>query len=380
MARHSEHSLGSEFFIWDLPTRLFHWVLVIGVAVALYTGFLAPASWLGIHLFAGYAIAVLIVFRLVWWKFGFEYSRLAALVAAIRRLPQFLPALIRLKPPHSAGHNPAGSAMIALLIATLSLIVVTGFMVEGGQEKQGVLAGVLDYAAGSTARNLHSLSANLLLGLIAVHLAGVAVETVLQRTPLVRGMISGRLPLPLHVVNPAPRPARPLAAAFILSAIAVAAAPAALALLRLPARGVPSAPLNLAYATECGACHNAFHPSLLPRQSWAAIMAHLGDHFGEDASLSPATAAGIAAYLDRNAAEAWDTEPANRLRSVAAAEPLRITAAPYWIRKHAGIGAATFAAAPIKSKTNCAACHGDATTGRFDDQAIAIPPTQAKGP
>jgi Dihaem cytochrome c len=133
------------------------------------------------------------------------------------------------------------------------------------------------------------------------------------------------------------------------------------------------------WANECGSCHYAFHPSLLPRASWAALMAGLSDHFGEDASLPPAAAAEVAAFLRRYAAEDWDTKAARRLSEVAAADPLRITAAPFWARRHRRVDPAVFAAPPVKAKSNCIACHRDADSGRFDAQAIVLPDPAPSG-
>src|SRR5450755_1489483 len=98
--------------IWDLPTRLFHWLLVFCVVVAGKTGFFGPASGLDWHVWAGYGIGALVVWRLIWGLFGSEYSRLDRLFGALRNLPEHLAGLRRLKPKHYAGHNPAGSLMI----------------------------------------------------------------------------------------------------------------------------------------------------------------------------------------------------------------------------------------------------------------------------
>ena len=116
-------------------------------------------------------------------------------------------------------------------------------------------------------------------------------------------------------------------------------------------------PVDQAWVAECGGCHQPFHPSLLPRASWAALMDGLDDHFGEDASLPEAKARQIAAFLDSYAAEAWDTEAARRFAVVSPGDPLRITATPFWVAKHADVPPERFSAAPVRTKANCAACH-----------------------
>jgi hypothetical protein len=102
-------------------------------------------------------------------------------------------------------------------------------------------------------------------------------------------------------------------------------------------------------------------------------MASLGEHFGEDASLDGPTTRQLAAWLVGNAAETFDTESANRFRVVAPEDPYRVSSTPYWVRKHASVPPEVFRRRGVQSKVNCHACHRDATSGRFDDQAIAVP-------
>jgi hypothetical protein len=127
---------------------------------------------------------------------------------------------------------------------------------------------------------------------------------------------------------------------------------------------------NGTYMDECGACHEPYHPSLLPAASWQKLMSGLDNHFGEDASLPPDETAALAAYLTRYAGEAWDTEAGREISRVSPDDPLRITASPHWRRKHHGLPAAAFSASNVKTEGNCSACHADAQSGRFADQAI----------
>ena len=111
--------------VWDLPTRLFHWLLVVLVAVDLFTGFVAPEWWLGVHLWAGYAIVALLVMRLVWAVFGPEYSRIASFAYGPRDVWEYVRGLLLLRPGHHIGHNPAGAVMIYLLFAVLVATTAT---------------------------------------------------------------------------------------------------------------------------------------------------------------------------------------------------------------------------------------------------------------
>jgi mono/diheme cytochrome c family protein len=140
-----------------------------------------------------------------------------------------------------------------------------------------------------------------------------------------------------------------------------------------PAFGVPPVAMDPAYASECGACHMPYPPSLAPGARWAALMDGLADHFGEDASLEPRVKAAILAWLSDNSAGRWDTRAAHEFARADPADPLRITATPYWAKAHRGVPAAVFKSKAVGAPGNCLACHADAMTGRFDPQWIQIP-------
>lgn len=360
--------------IWDLPTRLFHWSLVAAVATAGATGFLGDASLLSVHTVAGYSTAGLVIFRLVWGVFGSTYSRFGLMLRMLADLPAHCRSILRLKPLHYVGHNPAGSLMIFGLLLVLMALSASGLILEGGQEKQGLLAGVTPYWAGRLAREPHELLAYALALMVAGHIAGVLFESVLLRVPLIRGMITGWLPVPTTLLPATPLHGPNLWLAVPVLTVVTAGGAYALAPLALMAPlGVPAGPVNQVYTSECGACHEAYHPSLLPRAAWARLIASLDDHFGEDASLTPVKTVEVAAYLDANAAEAWDTEPANVFRQLSGREPMRASRSPFWERRHAHLPDAIFATTDIKSRSHCSACHHDAAAGRFADQQIWIP-------
>jgi len=359
--------------VWDLPTRLFHWLLLGAVLAALGTELIAPPGWLEWHVAAGYAVAALLLFRGVWAFFGSDYSRVASFLYRPRQTLGYLRDLAKLRPAQYVGHNPAGAAMIFALVAVLAALVGTGLVALGGQEKQGPVAAIADFALGSGARSLHSYLAYALMAMVAAHIAGVIVDGRLHKSALVRAMITGWKRVPARLPLAAGRPSNMRAAAVTLAALSAPAVIALVLLSRLPPLGVPAMTPDPTWASECGSCHVLFHPSLLPRASWAALMDGLHDHFGEDAGLAPATAAEIGRFLQTYAAEAWDTKAAHRLSEVSAADPLRITAAPFWVRRHRRIDPAIFTSPAVKTKSNCIACHRDAASGRFDNQAIAIP-------
>lgn len=121
-----------------------------------------------------------------------------------------------------------------------------------------------------------------------------------------------------------------------------------------------------AYAQECGSCHLAYPPGLLPGRSWQRIMAGLDRHYGTDASLDEVTVGQLAGWLQRHAGS---------YKRVAEAPPDdRITRSVWFQRKHRDFDAAAWEHDGVRSAGNCAACHTGAEQGRFDDDHLRLPP------
>ena len=120
---------------------------------------------------------------------------------------------------------------------------------------------------------------------------------------------------------------------------------------------------------ECGSCHLAFPPSMLPASSWKRMMGELDKHFGSDASVTPAAAERITRYLSENAADTGGQRYSGKLmRGVAlASAPQRITELPKWVNEHHDISAKEWKRKEVGSKANCAACHSDAERGYFNE-------------
>ncbi len=118
---------------------------------------------------------------------------------------------------------------------------------------------------------------------------------------------------------------------------------------------------------ECGSCHLAFPPAMLPAASWKRMMGGLDNHFGDDASVDAGTAAAITRYLVTHAGDA-PGRASKLLRGVGAGEaPLRITELPKWVREHRAVPKSDWTRQDVGSRANCAACHVDAAQGYFED-------------
>ena len=119
------------------------------------------------------------------------------------------------------------------------------------------------------------------------------------------------------------------------------------------------------WKAECGSCHVAYPPKLLPAASWRALMAGLDKHFGTDASLDAATAADILTFLEKNASR--------RTPETAGKPQLRITQTRWFQGEHDEVPARLWKDARVKTPANCAACHTGAEGGSFNEHNIHLP-------
>ncbi len=123
-----------------------------------------------------------------------------------------------------------------------------------------------------------------------------------------------------------------------------------------------------AFQTECGACHLAFPPGLLDAQGWRAVMARLDHHYGDNASLDEPTRRTIENFMVRHAG-------GDRVRAPASAtgEPPRLTASPWFKRKHHEVPVTDWQSPKVKSPANCGACHSRAAEGSYREREIVMP-------
>lgn len=360
-----------RFLIWDLPTRLFHWALAFSFAGAWLTSESDP--WLAVHVFLGYLMLGLVSFRLLWGVIGSPYARFRTFWFGPRAALAYLRQLLRGQAARHIGHNPAGSLAIYLLLLFTVAIGVSGILTLGGEEQHGLAAAWLNVAQGQQMKTLHEAAAIGMLLLVLCHVAGVLVESWLHRENLVRSMLTGQKLA--GTTPPLTRPRTGVASVMLGLMLVFAAGwfwPAGKSL--APSLAFTGSQLadNALWREECGNCHLAFHPSLLPARAWTQLLAGQAQHFGTDLALDEPTRQALQDFLTANAAERQQTEAAVKIMQSLApgATPLRITDTPYWINKHRAITPAQWVKPSVKSKANCAACHQDAEAGTFEDGAI----------
>jgi cytochrome b len=218
---------GNKIRVWDAPVRLFHWTLVLLMAVSYFTGRWG-GDWMKFHFWSGYAILALLIFRIAWGFVGSTTARFSNFVKGPKAAFAHLRELLGKHGPYDAGHNAMGGAMVVVLI--LAVLAQAGTGLFSADTDTGLVFGPLTKFASEAVVNkvtaFHHFWVNVLLALAALHVAAVLTYLVWKRHNLVRAMITGYKPVE-HVVppgQPAPRlffaPGR-LAISLLIAAAAI---------------------------------------------------------------------------------------------------------------------------------------------------------------
>ena len=171
--------------IWDLPTRLFHWLLVISIVAAIVTGKIGGNAivW---HGRIGLFIVGLLAFRIVWGFIGSTYARFASFFPTPAKIGRYLRGQWR-----GLGHNPLGALSVFGLLAAIALQLVTGLLANDDIAYQAYLSGLIDKSLGDTLTGVHRLAINLLIALIGLHLAAIVFYAHVKKDNLVKPMLTG---------------------------------------------------------------------------------------------------------------------------------------------------------------------------------------------
>lgn len=171
--------------VWDLPTRLVHWLLVVGIGLSWWTGETGRLEW---HRWSGYGLLGLVTFRIYWGFFGASTARFARFV----RGPRVVLAYLRGAWQSVPGHNPLGALSVVALLALLATQIVLGlFAVDVDGIESGPLSLYVSFEGGRTAARWHGVLFNLLLWLIALHIAAIVYYGFARKQNLAAAMLHG---------------------------------------------------------------------------------------------------------------------------------------------------------------------------------------------
>lgn len=182
----------TEIRVWDPLVRTFHWSLVLSFSVAYISG---EDESLSLHVWAGYLVGGLVLFRLLWGVVGTRYARFSNIVHPPAQILAYARDLMRGNAQRYLGHNPLGGAMVVALLITLSLATLTGLLLYGAEDSAGPFAGWMQGAGHDSAEwleELHEFTSHATLALVTVHIAGVLVSSWAHRENLIRAMFTGR--------------------------------------------------------------------------------------------------------------------------------------------------------------------------------------------
>jgi len=166
----------TRILVWDVPVRIVHWLLAISFTGAFLTA--ESERWRDVHVGLGYTVLGLLAFRLVWAFIGSRYARLRSFWFGPRAVIAYGRSLLNFRPVRYLGHNPAGSWAIYGLVTLGIITAVSGhayFRDMGGEWLEAI----------------HEGAANAMLALVSIHIAGVAVSSLIHRQNLVKAMVTG---------------------------------------------------------------------------------------------------------------------------------------------------------------------------------------------
>jgi len=178
--------------VWDMPTRVFHWLLVLSVCAGWLIGENLSFSNIQWHFYLGYLTIGLLVFRLFWGFAGPASARFSGLFHSPGDIVRYLRGIGKRQPSGIAGHNPVGALSVLAMLCALVVQVATGLFAESDDLfSSGPLAGYVDSGFVQTANAVHEITSKVLLALIVAHLAALLFYWIWKRENLIGAMLTG---------------------------------------------------------------------------------------------------------------------------------------------------------------------------------------------
>lgn len=196
-----EQQNNNRVMIWDAPVRLFHWALAICIVVSVASG-MTGGNAMQIHLWSGYTILALVLFRLLWGFVGSTYARFADFLYGPRAVWSFARMLFGRDPAqsvHYAGHNPLGGWMVVALLVLLLLQASTGLFSSDDIVTEGPLARLVSKVTSDRLTALHDLNSTIIIVLVVTHIVAVLFHLLVKRENLIVAMISGYKNFPAKI-------------------------------------------------------------------------------------------------------------------------------------------------------------------------------------
>lgn len=180
--------------IWDIPTRLFHWSLVLLIAISFYTGLSGGFQEMNYHMISGYSILALVLFRILWGIFGGHYARFTTFVKGPVDVMVYLKQLNKDGSPY-AGHNPLGALGIVAMLLVLFVQTGTGLFANDDILLEGPLVHLVSYDTSRSLTGFHKKNIWLIAALVTAHIAAILYHQFYRKERLMGAMLTGKKPL-----------------------------------------------------------------------------------------------------------------------------------------------------------------------------------------
>lgn len=183
----------AHLHVWDLPTRVFHWLLVASFIVA-YVSNWAGVSYFTWHLWSGYFVVILVGFRILWGIFGTHHAQFVNFVRHPLESLRYAKHLAANKAKSYPGHNPLGALMVLLLLTVMLVQAVTGLFANDEIFNVGPLYGYIDNELSLKLTGIHKELFYWILAAVGVHVAAVLFYVLVKRENLIKAMVTGKKP------------------------------------------------------------------------------------------------------------------------------------------------------------------------------------------
>jgi cytochrome b len=188
--------------VWDVFVRVFHWSLVVLFAFSAISGKVG-GGWIKWHMYSGYAILALVLFRIVWGFVGGEYARFVSFVAGPASAIRYGLGLLKRGSQHVISHNPIGGWMVIVLLLLLATQAVLGLISDDEIATTGPLARYVSTELSLKAMSWHRWLGDVLLILVAIHILAVVFHVFVKKESIVRAMFDGNKRLPPELAQEA---------------------------------------------------------------------------------------------------------------------------------------------------------------------------------
>jgi len=202
--------------VWDLPVRVFHWALVLLIVFSWWSG-KEGGNAMQYHMWSGYAILALVLFRLAWGFCGSSNARFSESARGLRAVLAYLRTLPQRRAAAYMGNNPLGGWNVVLLLTCILLQAVTGFFSNDDIATEGPLYRLVSKATSDFLTAIHYYNFYVLLALAAAHVAAVLFYLFYKSDNLITPMFTGYKRWPAGEPAQAPRMASNWLAAALLA-------------------------------------------------------------------------------------------------------------------------------------------------------------------